>query len=124
MITLDGYSLPKDLVWVDELKYQPVAMASKFTLGGTMVLFSQALKNGRPITLEARVDTGWLSREDVNFLLEKASIPNAVYSLTIGTYSFNVMFRHTEPPAFEAEPLIEGFESSDQHKGILKFFTV
>jgi hypothetical protein len=124
MITLDGLQLPIDLVWTDKAKYQPVAMNTQYTLGGSVVVFSQALLNGRHITLEAKADMGWIYQDVAEALIAKASVPDAVYSLTIGSESFNVMFRHTEPPAVDLEPLVDGYQPSPYYKGVLKFFTI
>lgn len=124
MITLDGVALPIDLVWKDKLKWQSVAMTSLNTLGGNLVVFTQQLLNGRPITLEATESTGWIEKSVVDELVSRSNVPGALYVLTIGADTFNVMFRHTEPPALDLEPLVEGYEPSIYYKGVLKFITI
>jgi hypothetical protein len=49
-------------VWADEFAFQPATQSVLRTLDGGLVVFSGQLAQGRPITLEARIDQGWLTR--------------------------------------------------------------
>lgn len=124
MITLDSVELSDDLVWVDRYKQSPVAQSAYRTLGGNLVVFSQALSEGRNITLEAQTNMGWLTEEQVAALLDLAKVPGAVYNLTIYNETYKVVFRHHEAPALEMQPIVDGAEPSGWYTGTIKLTTV
>jgi hypothetical protein len=107
MITLGGYTLNPNMVWLDRDSWAPVIQTMKRTLGGKIVVNTDSLEKGRPITLSTLEDQGWLTYTQRNTVLQMAAIPGAVYALVIGSETFSVMFRHNEPPAVEFKPLIE-----------------
>lgn len=124
MITLDSVELSDDLVWIDRYKQSPVAQSAYRTLGGNLVVFSQALLEGRNITLEAQTNMGWLTEEQVAALLDLAKVPGAVYNLTIYNETYKVVFRHHEAPALEMQPIVDGAEPSGWYTGTIKLTTV
>lgn len=125
-IVLDGYALSPHMLWTDRHSYNQVEQTSLRTLGGRLKVFSHGLVKGRPITLEAVIDQGWLTLLQVKAVEARASVPGAVYSLVVGDESFNVMFRHTDGLPFEAAPLISRIEEadSDYYTCTLKLITV
>lgn len=106
MIRLDSVVLPDGLVWSDEFAAQAVAQTVRRTLDGSVVVFYGQHSGGLPITLESEPDAGWLTRTQVEALKLRADSPGGVYSLELRGQTFQVMFRHHEPPAFEAKPLV------------------
>ena len=104
-IVLDGLSLSGSLRWVDKNSFSPVAQSVRRTLGGGLVVFARSLSAGRPVTLEATEDTGWLTAAMVDSLTAKAAVPGAVYAFTYHGESLNVVFRHDESPALDMQPL-------------------
>jgi hypothetical protein len=123
-VHLGDLDLGDDIVWTDRFKVSTVAQTSYRTLGGNQIFFSQGLIGGRSITLQAFQDTGWLTEDQVLSLSLMASSPGEVYPLVIGDESFDVRFRHEEPPALEMEPLVDGFQPSNYFKGTIKLITV
>jgi len=105
-ITLGGVSLSDQLIWQDEQDYSTVVQDTVRTLGGNLKVYSQSLSKGVPITLVAVQDQGWLTHTQVLAIRALADTAGAQYSLTLGSQSFTVMFRHHESPAFSAAPLI------------------
>ncbi len=106
VITLDSITLTPHLIWSDENNFNPVSQNIKRTLGGGLLVYTGNLSAGRPITLESLKDQGWETKSNVDSIKALADIPGKVMSLVIGSQIFSVMFRHHEPPAFTAEPLI------------------
>lgn len=106
MIVLDGIQLPAGLLWSDEFSTAPVAQNVRRTLDGSLVVFFGAQHQGLPITLASQSDQGWLTRSQVASLKLRADSPGGVYLLQLRGQTHSVMFRHHEPPAFEATPLV------------------
>lgn len=106
MITLDGISLPKDMLWTDEWGASKVAQTVRRTLDGGLVVFYGERRAGLPITLQSQPDAGWLTRAQVEAIALRAESPGGIYSLTLRGETRQVMFRHQDEPAFDAEPLI------------------
>lgn len=106
MIALDGISLPKDMLWTDEWGASKVAQTVRRTLDGGLVVFYGERRAGLPITLQSQPDAGWLTRAQVEAIALRAESPGGIYSLTLRGETRQVMFRHQDEPAFDAEPLI------------------
>ncbi|MEE8114515.1 MAG: hypothetical protein V3T23_09170, partial [Nitrososphaerales archaeon] len=96
MVTLGGVDLPDDINWIDEFNFQPVSQSVTRTIAGNLVQFNQALVLGRPITLEAIEDEGWLTKDQVDSIQSLASTPGGTFTLAIGAQSFTVTFRHDD----------------------------
>jgi len=107
MIQLDTLTLPDDLIWTDEFSAQPVAQTTQRTLDGGLVVFYGGLTSGLPISLESPSDGGWTRRDLVQALALRAASPGGVYTLSLRGQAWQVMFRHQEPPAFEAQALLD-----------------
>lgn len=126
MITLDGITLPADLLWSDEFAATLVAQSVRRTLDGSVVVFYGELRAGLPITLESQPDAGWLTRAQVEALALRAASPGGVYALTLRGETRSVMFRHQDAPAFEAKPLVAlaNPQAGDYYLATVKLMTV
>lgn len=125
-IVLNGVTLSASMIWADRHKHAPVAQSALTTLGGGVIVYSQTLVEGRPITLEARIDTGWITKAMLDQLEAMAAIAGGVYTIDIHGFAANVMFRHQDAPAVEFEPLTPKATpvAGDYYVGTLKLFTV
>lgn len=125
-IVLDGLTLNGSLQWQERDGWQPVGQATRRTLGGNLVVYHQAIEAGMPITLEATEETGWIKRSVLTQLVQKASVPGAVYAFEYHGATYDVVFRHNEPPALEFRPLIPRATPlpDDYYIGTLKLLTV
>jgi hypothetical protein len=126
MIELDSLRLPDGLVWTDEFAVSRVAQTVRRTLDGSLVLFYAGLSGGFPITLESESDSGWFTRSQVEALELRSQSPGGVFLLNLRGQTFQVIFRHHEPPAFESRPLfpVANPQSGDFHLATLKLMTV
>lgn len=107
--------------WVDRYEPASVAQSAVRTLGGSPVVFSQALTRGRPITLEAVERVCWLTQAMVDTLLGMAAQPGASFAFLWDAEAHSVVFRHHEPPALEVTPI---YPHADQYTGRIKLMTV
>ena len=125
-ITLGGVTLSPHIIWEDEDKYSAVASDFRRTLAGNILVRDQTLNLGRPITLVAREDQGWLTKTQVDAVRALANVAGAVYSLVIESQSFQVKFRHHESIAFEADALIKrnNPDPDDYYTCTIKLMTV
>ena len=97
------------------------------SLSGALIIQTSSKIFARPITLVNPAENGgWMSRSDWEILQGWADTDTQL-SLTIhdrGTYS--VRFRHFEPPAIEASPVINFSdpEDSDSVLPTIKFIVI
>jgi len=126
MIRLDSVVVPDGLVWIDEFAAQAVAQTVRRTLDGSVVVFYGQHSGGLSITLESEPDAGWLTRTQVEALKLRADSPGGIFTLELRGQVFQVMFRHQEPPAFEAKPLVPLAhpQPGDFYLATLKLMTV
>lgn len=126
MILLDGIRLPADLMWTDEWAASMVAQTVRRALDGSLVVFYGPLADGVPITLESQPDAGWLTLAQVEAIGLRAMSPGGIYPLTLRGRTRAVMFRHQDPPAFEARPLVPLAtpKESDFYLATLRLMTV
>ncbi len=126
MIALDDILLPAGLLWTDEFSSNRVAQSMRRTLDGSMVVFHSPLQAGLPITLESEADAGWATRAQVEALANRAASPGGIFVLLLRGQTYRVMFRHHEPPAFDARPLINvaNPQADDRYLVTLKLMTV
>ena len=133
MITLayDGDTLPLDvdLYWIDEFKYSPVAQQVDDGLTGALIIQvdGDADRPGRPITLQPEDDfSAWMIREDLETLNAWGKVPGAEMVLTLRGVARPVMFRHQEPPAIDAKPVVHYNDAipTDFYLVTLKFMEV
>lgn len=129
-ITLGGVELDPDMRWLERQQSQRVAQSAQVTLGGGLNVLAAAIGLGIPITLESGEDFGFLLTPVVGAVRDMANDPGAVYELEIVSGSnvetYSVIFRHHEPPAFDAQPLIPRVmpEVDDYFRATIKLITV
>lgn len=125
-IEIGGVTLNDHMIWDDQYEYANVAQNSLRTLGGNIQVYSQQLNKGQPITLLATTDQGWLTSQQVQDMQALADVAGATYTLTIGSNSFSVMFRHEDAPAFSAAQLdqIGAQAPAGYYTATIKFLTV
>lgn len=125
-LTLDHVSLNAMLHWQDRDDWQPVAQTARPTLDGGLAIFHQPLTAGRRITLVSTESSGWVDRQTLDALQALASVPGSLHTLTLGTQSFTVLWRHDDPPAIQAEPLVARInpDANDWFRVTLKFIAL
>ena len=125
-IVLGALTLSPSLLWEDRDVYSTVVQEVKRTLGGGLVVYHQSLSAGRPVTLTATEETGWITRGMLDALQAMANVAGAVYTLNLHGFAANVMFRHHEAPALSFAPLQPKStpQAGDFYIGQLKLFTV
>ena len=123
MVRLDQLTLPASLDWTDRDNWQPVAQTARQTLDGGLAVFHRPLTAGRPITLISTEASGWVSRQTLDALQALAATPGNLHTLTLGDASFTVLWRHDDPPALSAEPLVArlNHDPGDWFRVTLKF---
>ena len=107
-VTLDGVTLNSNMRWLEQFRPQVVAAEATRTIGGRYVVFTQGLLLGQKITLEATEEQGWADMDlaTVQAIKTRAETPGWTGTLSIGSDNYTVRFRHDEPPAFDAQPMI------------------
>lgn len=105
-IVLGGVQLGRGLVRSDAWNPQRTAQTVVRTLGGIPVLYHSELYGGEVITLASLEDQGFQTLETVQQLYGLASVSGAQYLLDLDSIQYSVVFRHEEPPAFSATPII------------------
>lgn len=125
-VTLGGVQLSGSLIWEDRNKQTPVAQTIQRTLGGSLAVYHKRLIAGRPVTLIAREDTGWITKAMLDAIESMAETAGGVYTLDYHGFTAQVMFRHHEAPAVSFTPLTPKAEPEpdDFYIGELRLFTV
>lgn len=125
-IILGSLALPAGLVWEDRNSYTMVGQEVLRTLGGKPVVYFGSYTDARPITLKSLEDQGWLTLAQVEALQVMADTPGASFALSIEGKTFNVIFRHNEPPAFTASSLVPRgtLLERDMFIGTIKLLTI
>lgn len=126
MISLSGLALPDGLLWDEAFATPKVAQVVKRTLGGRNVVYAAPLQGGMNITLRAMPDQGWLTLAQGQALQAMAELPNEVFVLTMGSSTYNVLFRNHDAPAVELSPLVPRTPAvvGDYFIGLIKLMTV
>lgn len=120
-------SLPQDLQWSDEFDWAPVGQGVERSVTGALIVQARAMSAGRPVTLKPDGDnSAWMRRSVVQQLRNAAAIPGQVMTLTIGSQTLSVIFRHHEGSAVEAKPVAayDEYTPDDFYVVTLKFMTV
>lgn len=134
MLRLGALLLPADMVRTDALQAYGVQQDIVHT-GRGLVVYERAVIGGEPVTLEATDDRGWLTRDQVRALHIMACSVGATYYLTLPDpvtgqdVNWPVKWRHHDPPAFRAEPLVDRGAgnpagAADWYTAVLRLFRV
>ncbi len=102
--------LPNDLLWTDEYAWTPTVSKTDVLITGAIVIQSAVKQAGRPVTLSADADMGWVPRSTVETLRQWAAV---AISDTTGRFELTmhdsrvltVGFRHDETPV-NASPVL------------------
>lgn len=108
-------SLPKDLLWPDELTWNTVEQTADYSLTGALLIEEGVKQKGRAITLTGLDNMAWITREAGLTLLAMANSPGLIMTLEYldsetpfdVLFSFNVMFRHYEKPAVDIKRILQ-----------------
>lgn len=112
--TLDSIQIPRGMVWVDEHDWTPAETATEYSITGALLVDAAMRLAGRPITLEAQEDAGWIRRDALTALVALASVPGATYTLTLADGRvFTVMFAPGQP--ITARPVARPELPADTH---------
>lgn len=107
-------ALHADLLWSDEFSWSPVEQSTERTITGALIVSSAARQAGRPITLQPEDDSSaWMTRALVEQLRNWSEGVGQVMVLTLRGQVRNVVFRHHEPPALEANPVTHFADATD-----------
>lgn len=108
VLTVNGQQigLDEDLYWADEYSWSPVLQTVDFAADGAVLIDEWERQAGRPITLRPYDDTSaHMPSAVLRQLQALASVPELEMTLQIRATTFSVMWRRTDGPAIEAEPL-------------------
>lgn len=95
---LDTLHIPRGMVWSDEHNWVPVEKAVEYSITGALLVDAAVRQAGRPITLQAEDDAGWISRGVLQDLRALASVPDGTYTFTHADgREFLVMFAPDDP---------------------------
>ncbi|MDN4590242.1 hypothetical protein DBA29_17265 [Xenophilus aerolatus] len=94
------------MVWTDEFAWSAVEKSMERSLTGAALIDIGVKQAGRPVTLEAQGDAGWMPRADVLALVALVEAdPGAVLTFTHADgRTFDVQFAPVEAPV-TAEPI-------------------
>lgn len=122
-------TLNPDLYWSDEHNWHPVEQNVERSITGALIVQSAAKLNGsgRPITLAPIDDaSAWMTRATLLQLRNWAAVPGQVMTLTLRGESHQVIFRHHDGAAIEAEPIVhfDSVTNDDFYKVTLRLMVV
>lgn len=103
--TLGAVQLPRGMVWSDEFNWTAREAATEYSLTGALLIDVGVRQAGRPITLEAEDDAGWIARSVVQALHTLCDAdPDAAHTLTLADGRvFSVQFAPGD--AISAHPI-------------------
>jgi hypothetical protein len=104
-ITLDGITLPTDLIWVDEYAHTPVKQSVSVAVNGALIVEAAAQTKGRPITLQGGDEAAWIDRATLELIRAKQYQPGLTMTLVHNGTSYDVLF--VQPGGIEARPVID-----------------
>lgn len=102
----DVLTLPDDLLWTDEFSFEALAAQSGYSVGGALIVDEAAKLTGRPITLEAGDQHGWITRATLLTLEAWRALPGQGFTLNYRGVDHAVRMDH-ERGALSARALID-----------------
>lgn len=130
MITLsDGTNtveLPEDLVWSDRRSWSPVTQTMTRGLTGAPIIMCAANEYGRPVTLEAPDNGGWMLATNETQIAEWYNAPGQTLTLDFHGEQHAVQFAHHDGPGYESTPIRYQIDPGPDYKVIptFRFITV
>ncbi len=123
--TLDATLLPRGMVWIDEFEWTPVKKTVADSLTGAQLIDVGVRQGGRPITLQADRDAGWISRANLLLLQAQAALPGQVFTLSLATGQvFQVQFAPENPMRASTIARPELPTEFNPYVAVLRFFEV
>jgi hypothetical protein len=120
-------TLDPDLYWEDEANWHPVEQSVQRTVTGALIVSTATRQKGRPITLRPLDDTSaWMPRATLDMLRSWAAVAGREMTLTLRGASYQVIFRHQDGAAIEAEPIVHysDVDGADSYKITLRFMEI
>ncbi|GEQ77419.1 hypothetical protein CTTA_4424 [Comamonas testosteroni] len=97
---LNGIELPRGMLWVDEFNWSAVQKTVERGITGAQIIDAAARIEGRPITLQAVEDQGWIRRATLQAVQALADVPDGRYPLRLADgREFTVQFAADDPIA-------------------------
>ncbi|WP_232537933.1 hypothetical protein [Comamonas testosteroni] len=97
---LAGIELPRGMLWVDEFNWSAVQKTVERGITGAQIIDAASRIEGRPITLQAVEDQGWIRRATLLTVQAMADVPDAQYPLKLADgREFTVQFAADDPIA-------------------------
>ena len=132
------------MLWEDRYQSYQVAQTVNRTVGGRAIVYATPLKAGRKITFKGTQESGWLDKTTADLLMGMANTVGSTFLLELGEENdsgtldtsgnlvlinpetYNVIFRHNEPPAIELNPIVGRAvqASGDFFYGTIKLLTI
>lgn len=103
---LGSVALPRGLVWEERSQYTGVIQEVRQTLGGRSHVYSRENTGPANIMLSSLDDQGWATIATIRLLEAMTRDAGGSYTLQLGAQSFDVSFRHSEPPVLTHKLLI------------------
>ncbi|WEM01030.1 hypothetical protein [Delftia tsuruhatensis] len=101
---LGSLQLPAGMLWVDEFDWSAVAKSFERSITGALVIDAVPMVAGRPITLEASEDQGWIHRQTLLDLHALADRAGEEHDLVLADgRAFRVQFAEGAP--IKAQPV-------------------
>lgn len=95
---LAGIELPRGMLWVDEFNWSAVQKTVERSITGAQVIDAVAKVKGRPITLQAVEDQGWIRRDTLLAVQALADEAGGEYPLRLADgREFTVQFSASDP---------------------------
>lgn len=120
-------ALPDDLYWADEAAWHPVEQTSTRTITGALVVQAAERIAGRPITLQPEDGaSAWMTRATLDTLRSWAAAPERVMTLTLRGIDREVIFRHQDGSAIDAQPIVHysDVQNEDFYSATLRFMEI
>ena len=101
---LNGIELPRGMLWVDEFNWTAVQKTVDRSITGAQIIDVAPRIEGRPITLQAVEDQGWIRRKTLLQVKALADVVEGQYLLRLADgREFEVQFASDDPIA--AQPV-------------------
>lgn len=120
--TLSGITIPSGMEWVDKYKYSSQLQVVATTLGGQQSISSAKKIGGMPLTLVGDSAHGWMDTDTLDTLSALAETDDLQTLIWDGD-TYQVRFRHHEPPAVDFTHLAQ-VKTCQRWYGTIKLMTV
>lgn len=128
-LTPDGESaitLPDDLVWTDEGRWNAAVSNREYTTTGAQIIQGGVRAAGRPVTLEGAADAAWVERSEWLALKAEADVFGTEYTLKLHDDSEQTVQWAPGEQRLIATPVRDLADptSADRYWLVLNFITV